>query len=354
MEKILMYPYNRAYRTYVMNEVVDGNKKIESIVSPRGWGFEGETVKCSNRQYIITSEFSEEMKKCSIVWFVEDDNLKLPDNTLLEKVKEAINGGKKIIYTRYKDGEMYLKVSKMLDETKSQIEIIDEKMDDIISFKDYCYEIRVPVITIIGLEERTEKFDVEVALWNRFRQLGYDVEAISTRLDSNIIGIHPIPRFMFEVGMTETEKIIKYNHFIKKIEIAKKPEVIIVAIPGAIMPFDRVNHSNFGSMAFLISMAISSDSSILCSPLYNKTTMDYTEIKEDIFNKFGFEIDYCYIAPITVDGRSLHEDYERKLFEIGSEHVSEALENINQNAISNILIGNNIDEIVEVIIEKLG
>ena len=114
-------------------------------------------------------------------------------------------------------------------------------------------------------------------MWRRFRELGYNVEVISTRLDSEVLGINPIPQFMFETGMSESEKIIKYNHYVKQIELVKDPDLIIIGVPGGIMPFDKVNYNNFGAIAFLISMAVSVDYAILCSPFYAGSDFDFTD-----------------------------------------------------------------------------
>ncbi len=38
MEKVMIYPYSRAYEPYVRNAEVMGEYAVTALVSPRGWG----------------------------------------------------------------------------------------------------------------------------------------------------------------------------------------------------------------------------------------------------------------------------------------------------------------------------
>lgn len=330
MERVLVYPYNKSYRSYVWAGTIDKNKKIQSLVSPNGWGLKGEEVEYKKGKYVVSSNFSEELEKRSIVWFVEDENLTLPEEVLLRKVKEVIKSKKGIIYTRYKNRQLYEKVVKLILDSKSCFTPREDiKVKKLVN--DFCYSIKVPIVAILGLEEGVQKFDIQVALWRRFRELGYNVEVISTRLDSEVLGINPIPQFMFETGMSESEKIIKYNHYVKQIELVKDPDLIIIGVPGGIMPFDKVNYNNFGAIAFLISMAVSVDYAILCSPFYAGSDFDFTDLKKDILNKFGFDVGPCHIAPVTLDLRSIYEDNIRRFFTLRLEYVRSELSRIGKD-----------------------
>ena len=41
---------------------------------------------------------------------------------------------------------------------------------------------------------------------------------------------------MYDEGVSEKKKILMYNHYLKWIEQSEKPDVILVGIPGGIMP----------------------------------------------------------------------------------------------------------------------
>ena len=353
MEKVLVYPYNKLYQSYVWTGEIDENKRIHSLVSPNGWGLEGKEVKYDKGKYVINSNFSSELKKCSTVWFVEDDIHLLPETVLLSKVIEAIKNKKNIIYTRYKDKLMYDKVMNLIPNLIKHSICCSRKTTNE-NVNNFCYSIKVPVVAILGIEENVQKFDVQVALWRKFRELDYNVEAISTRLDSEIIGINSIPKFMLETGMSDTDKIIQYNHYVKQIEITKKPDLIIIGVPGSVLPFDKANHNNFGTMAFLISMAVPVDYAILCSPFYKNTDFDFTELKRDIFYKFGFEVVFCHIAPVALDLRSIYEDYIRRFFTIKEEYIQTELDKFEKTDVGFLLDPSNLDKVSSLILDVLS
>ncbi|QNU66433.1 TIGR04066 family peptide maturation system protein [Ruminiclostridium herbifermentans] len=353
MENVLVYPYNKSYQPYVWNGEIDGNKIIKSLVSPSGWGIEGKEVQSLTGKYVVSSNFSYELKGCSTVWFVEDDALPLPEDLLISKVQEAVENGKDILYTRYKDKQLYDKVMTMLQSTNKQ-PILREEEKSQVKLDDFCYSIKVPIIAILGLEEGVQKFDVQVALWRKLKELGYEVEAISTRLDSEVIGMNSIPQFMFETGMSETQKIIQYNHYVKQIELTKKPDIIILGVPGSVMPFDSVNHNNFGIMSYLISMAVPVDYAILCAPFYTNSDFDFTDINRDIYHKFGFEVAFCHIAPITLDLRSIFEDSKRRFFTLKEDYIQQELRKHEKDDVGYVLTPNNIEKLAHRVLEVLS
>lgn len=353
MEEVLVYPYNKAYQPYVWTGEIHGNKIIKSLVSPNGWGMEGKEVQSLTGKYVVSSNFSYELKGCSMVWFVEDDALPLPEEVLISKVQEAIENGKDILYTRYKDKQLYDKVMNLLQSSHKQPMLREEKKRQV-NLNDFCYSIKVPIVAILGLEEGVQKFDVQVALWRKLKELGYEVEAISTRLDSEVIGMNSIPQFMFETGMNESEKIIQYNHYVKQIELTKKPDLIIIGVPGSVIPFDQVNHNNFGIMSYLISMAVPVDYAVLCAPFYTGSDFDFTDLKRDIYHKFGFDVDFCHIAPITLDLRSIFEDNKRRFFTLKEEYIQNELSKKEKDDVGYVLSPSNIEKLALRILEILS
>lgn len=59
-----------------------------------------------------------------------------------------------------------------------------------------------------------------------------------------------------DANIPSEQKIILYNHFIKKIEQEEKPEVIILGVPEGIMPISKFQAGYFGICAFEILNAV--------------------------------------------------------------------------------------------------
>ena len=106
MEKVMIYPYSRAYEPYVRNAEVMGEYAVTALVSPRGWGYEGDVITDRRkREHVVSAEFAEKLEHCTCVWFVADGRLEIPRKLLRDKLLEAVKHGKRILYTRYVDDD---------------------------------------------------------------------------------------------------------------------------------------------------------------------------------------------------------------------------------------------------------
>lgn len=353
METILIYPFNMDYASFVNNHCIMNNKKISSLVSPRGWGLEGEQIGDGDMSLLVGCDFNTEMNKCSVVWFVEDALLTLPVNLLKAKVNEVVQAGKKIIYIRYKNYDEYKQILPLIPE-KNNISTEFVNILPEIQNIGSCYSIDTPVITVFGLEENTEKFNVQVALRKEFMDLGYRVSSVTSRRDSDILGMHSIPSYMFSNEKSVTEKIIHYNHYVKKIEIMEDPEIIIVGIPGGILPYDKKNHNNFGIFGYEISHAVPSDASIMCLPYNKNMNGDFEVLKNDIRGKFGFETDCYHIAAVAQDTRTILESGLREFVTLDKDFVRKKIEKMKDRKVFDLTEGNDLQLAAEIIIDKLS
>jgi peptide maturation system protein (TIGR04066 family) len=356
MEKILIYPYNKSYEPVVAHQKLIAssiaNIQIESLVSPRGWGLEDDIVDGSYGVIKVSCDFEAELDKCTMVWFVEDGNLQLPEDILFDKLHKAIRANKKIIYTRTKNYSQYKQAMTLIpNDIKVNINI--HKNSNLLN-KAMCYKINVPVLIVFGLEENTDKFEVQLGLREEFISRGYKVSSISSRRDSDILCVHSMPEFMFKNEISEADKIIQYNHYVKEVELDENPEIIIIGIPGGIVPFDSFNHNNYGIMAFEISNAVPCDCAVMCSPYYQFFNGDYSEVHKDMFNKYGFNVEYIHIAPITIDTRTIADNFIRGFLTIKKDFVKNKVRDYNRDDVLYLGDKSGLEIAVDGIINKLN
>ncbi len=356
MEKILIYPYNKSYEPVVAHQkLIESslpNTQIETLVSPRGWGLEDDIVDSSYGVIKVSSDFEGELDKCTMVWFVEDSNLQLPEDILFDKLHKAIRANKKIIYTRIKNHSQYKQAMTLIpNDIKVTINI--HKNSNLFN-KAMCYKINVPVLIVFGLEENTDKFEVQMGLREEFISRGYKVSSISSRGDSDILGVHSIPEFMFENEICVADKIILYNHYVKEIELDEKPEIIIIGIPGGVIPYDSFNHNNYGIMAFEISNAVPCDCAVMCSPYYQFFNGDYSEVYNDMLNKYGFNVEYCHVAPISIDTRTIADNFIRGFLTIKKDFVKDKVRDYNRDDVLYLVDKSGLEITVDGIINKLN
>lgn len=125
------------------------------------------------------------------------------------------------------------------------------------------YEIDVPIICVAGFGENTDKFDIQLSLTSYYKNLGYNVATICSNPLGCLFGMYTIPAAMFEQKMSFKEKVILFNTLAYEINQSIVPDLIIVGIPGGIMPIDKHQFNYFAEMASIISYAIAVDIGIL-------------------------------------------------------------------------------------------
>ena len=147
-------------------------------------------------------------------------------------------------------------------------------------------------------KKETGKLGVQLALREELIEKGYKVSSISSRLDSELYGLHPIPSFMFDRMNSETEKIQKYNHYVKQIELIEHPDIIIIGIPGGILPYDEIDHNEYGILAYEISYAVPCDAAIMCLPYNSDFTGDFSDLGTAVEQIFRFQTIGCHWHPV--------------------------------------------------------
>lgn len=353
MKKMMIYPYSKAYEPYIKCPEVLGEYTVVALVSPRGWGYEGDIVESrQGKKYIVSAEFSENLGLCTCVWFTADGRLKMPQELLREKLLEAVNAGKEILYTRYSDDNY--KEMKDLIPKELCIELDTKPRSLLNLFPDRTYEIDVPVVVVMGTGEDTDKLAVQFILKQKFEEKGYAATIISSRRDGDWDGIYSMPGFVFDHSYSEAEKIIKLNHYIKRIENRDKPDLLIVSVPGAVLPFDGIDHNEFGILAYEMSFAVPGDAAILCMMYSSSFNGNYRKFASDLENRFGYNVIGVHIAATVVDVQEFFE--ERKLSHVSIERsvVDKKISEINDDTIWNIFSEKGAEKAVVRLIDTLS
>ena len=126
-----------------------------------------------------------------------------------------------------------------------------------------------------------------------------------------MLGFHSFPKFMYDGAIPETNKIVLFNHLVKKIEKEEQPDVIIIGIPGGIMPFNNNLVNHFGIIAYEVSQAVAADSAIF-SCHYAEHYSDYfTKLSDLIKYRLGCEINCYNMANVSFDWSN--SKYENKM-----------------------------------------
>ena len=100
-----------------------------------------------------------------------------------------------------------------------------------------------------------------------------------------------LPEFIYDPNLSFEKKIYSFNHHVYSVFKEKRPDLIVIGVPGGIAPLNNNVHNHFCEIPLIISSALQIDSGILNLYLYN-------EYPEELFGNF---MDYCirkYRIPI--------------------------------------------------------
>jgi peptide maturation system protein (TIGR04066 family) len=215
-------------------------------------------------------------------------------NNILDKIKdrEAING--------ILDKAKHLGLFRNIPDKKMKI----SKYLGI----NYCKKLNSPTTLILGQGPNSGKFETQMGLRKELLQRGFKISQIGTRPYCELFGFHSFPAFMLNKELDETEKIISFNHFIKNIEEEEKPDLIIVGIPGGIMPVVDKIHNNYGILHVEVASALEPDALIYNLYSNHYTKQYYDTSAEFVYHRFNNTLPACFmLTNLWVDYNAIVE-----------------------------------------------
>ncbi|MDF2540587.1 MAG: peptide maturation system protein family [Herbinix sp.] len=197
-------------------------------------------------------------------------------------IQKGIDHGKEVI------------VSKTLQKYLAKDNLIKGNYASNFIGPERLYKIDVPVITIMGTGENSNKFELQLALRRYFLSKGYKVSQFGTKEYSELFGFDEIP-FIYE-DISVKQRILKLNQYLCNVVNEQKPDLIILGVPGSIMKYNDMVLNDFAEPAHIINNAVIPDIAIL-SILYEQFTPEYFHMLNN-YCKYSMncEIDYFNIA----------------------------------------------------------
>ncbi|WP_010293415.1 TIGR04066 family peptide maturation system protein [Clostridium senegalense] len=304
--KTMIYPFDIESIPLLRHSNLIDNIEFTHVVSPNGWGISGKDVACEDGGQpvgiTIDSDFAKSLEDCDTVLFSDYSRKMNLNKFIYPKIIKAAESSKNIICTIKLDDEIINEVSRICNENNTFFKYFNKKCNNIVNPEsEEIYQINTPVIFVTGLGERTHKFEIQLNLREDLIKMGYKVSQVGTRNYCELMNFHSFPQFMYSKAITEWEKIILFNYYIKSIEIREEPDVIIIGIPGGTMPFNYEFTNKFGILAYEVSQAIAPDAVVL-STLYNNVSPDFFELISKSYKyKFGYSVDCYNISNVSLN-----------------------------------------------------
>ena len=357
----LIYPLDINSVSLIRHNNLIDKYKITKAVVPKAWGFTGEDASVIDKGdylgLIVESDFDEAVKECETVLFVESETKLNFNNMIYPQLIKAVESSKNIVCAIKLEDKVKEEIVNIANKNNSTFEYLIEGNNDIeVPLIEYTDKINVPVIFVAGLCERTNKFEVQLALRENLINMGYKVSQIGTRKYCELMGFHSFPEFMYSKEFYDHEKVTLFNEYVKLIELDENPDIIIIGIPGATIPYNDIFKGRFGILAYEISMAVSADITVLCSLLERCFDKKYFELMSNIHkDRFNSTIDCYNISPAMYNKK--YSEYLKSVQYINtsSEYVNKKIEDYKnlKTPIFNVLDKNDGKKMTEFIVNKL-
>lgn len=240
----------------------------------------------NTKEIFITEEYEKALAKCDAVLFLDDENMNISNPIYKDYIQKALNSNKEIRFSK--------KCRELLDISYSDI-CAELNNREILQETAYIKYIDVPVIGVMGLGDFCNKFSSEIEIASFFREQGYQVIHFGSKDFDGILREKRYPDFLFNQKYSVTKRILGWNQYLFDICNEKSPDLIVLGMPGGIMPLNNKILNEFGEIPFIISNGIRIDVGVLCSYFYEKVDQNYlTEYKN--FCKYKLNCDVKWIC----------------------------------------------------------
>ena len=361
-EKEVIYPFDSELLPIIKHKNLIKNYKIVGLVSPTGWGYNS-----SNEIYMdfmregsieVHSELNHFFSNCDTVLFSDSyTNLDF-ENDIFSQMVECVKMKKNILSFLNIDSKYQKRINKLCKENgvyfKNYLVKVEKDFDKIIS--ESIIKISTPIIFVLGVAQKTQKFEIQLALREKFINEGYKVSQIGSRRYSEFLGFHSFPDFMYNHSIGEINKIVLFNRLIAQIEMEEKPDVIIIGIPGGVMKLNNIMTNKFGVFSYEISQAVTPDVAIF-STFYEDYTPEYfMRINNSIKYKLGYEVDCFNLANVQFDWDNAHEVQRPVYLTLSSKFIDEKIESFKQGDVPlfNVLNESDTENMFRFIVDKLS
>lgn len=359
-QRLMVYPFDNEFLPAVRYPELISDYTPTKLVSLRGWGLAGKDAGTAGRigktGLSVSEDFEEALLECDTVLFVDSHQKPDFDKILYPKMLKVIDNGKNILCAASVEDKAKEQLAGLASNRGVSCYFLKDNKTYATPVKNEIYNINTPVVFVLGIAERTNKFAIQLALRKHLLEDGYKVTQIGTKDYCELLGFHSMPGFMYGKSLSEAEKITLFNHYVKSLEVSEKPDIIVIGLPGGTMKFNNKYTNQFGIMAYEISQAVIPDASI-CSILYEDYKQSFFEnVLTSLKYKLGFKVDCFNISNYQFDWGRSDTTSQMAYTLLESAAVTEKAKSwsVSETAVYNILDDNHADEMYRLIMDKLS
>lgn len=356
MEKLLIYNFDKNASALARYDYLLTQYRPFQYVVPKSSGLDGKDINAVDggdfMNKPLTDNYEEGLELCDAVLFNYCDFRYINHKLLMKEINRAVEKNKKIIL--HKDIEKYIKANNEFPEFSYQ---------SLGTAVNYTFDkgakmgrIHTPVVFILGLGQHCNKFEILLTFKNYLEQMGYSPLCISANPYSELFGIRSIPEFMFTDEVSNAEKITNLNKYFRNWEQEEEPDIFLVSVPEAILPFSMDYHNNFGTLPFIFANSLNPDIEILS--IYASVYSDYYYCNMKNICRYRLNCDsvYFHMAGSEIKYESLTTQQEPQISITHRTKVMKKLEDktAKKYHVFNVMDESSANNVYDRIIEELA
>lgn len=269
MGKIMIYPFGKETAPIMRNIDLINNVEIQLVTDINHDIYIKEYPELDGNQIIhnLSNDFEKSLNESETV-YVPFEKAYFSIERYIETIEKIIKSEKRVFLSR----DLYKELTNIEYKFADKVTTYDHHRNMKLKVKTReIFQINVPVIIVLGDGLNCNKFDIQLSLRRFFKNKGYAVSQLGTKEYSDLFGFDSFPSFIFEDGKID-DIIIALNHMVYSKIINEKPDLMIIGVPGGVLPISEEHPEEFGKFAYMITNAVKPD--IAIRSLYNN---DYTD-----------------------------------------------------------------------------
>lgn len=186
--------------------------------------------------------------------------------------------------------------------------------------KDELYAIQCPVISIMGISDKCERYKLFLDISLAIEKKGYEVMRLSGEALGQMNKCIQIPNFIYS-GKSMMERALFLNHFIYYKVKQRKPDILVIDVPGGIMNQSPTKYMNDGEYAYIISNSVNIDVAVLAIPAHEINNDFIIQILQ--LCKYRFFSNVVGVAMSCIGSRINIEENKTDYFTVSSDFIKE-------------------------------
>lgn len=311
MKKVVLFPYHKDLKTLIDFKDDLIGFQIAGLVSYKE---DADLIRALNESLGLDEMPYEQLLQSSDAVILLDNYRDYRADKYYQLIDDSIRYEKEIFITPLAQSQLdlndYTGKYKSLECLPSGI---DEYDKDLGIWHDKMYDFDVPIIAVLGQGKHCGKFETSLLLKEVLDGEYKNISILSNPLGA-LFGCYTMPTFLFQ-NISFSEKVVKFNHFVRKIAKIDNPDVITIEVSEGIAPFIKKEFHHFAEYPLVITSAVSIDMAVLCTYFMTGSKLEYSlkKIAKFCGNKFNVPIGAFTISRTQFDIPD--EEQDRVIFE---------------------------------------